>query len=120
MLQNANTFSILSIYLIKNFYKVVRNVLETGEIKTLYTEYASQNISMPKEYYKISKLIELLKKEISDSFFGEAEKQTFEKLCQNYIDMSSIDCEQCFIYGFSLGTRLSAESFINAKGNTKN
>ena len=64
------------------------NVLDIGEIKTLYTEYASQNISMPKEYYKICKLTELLKKEISDSLFGETEKQTFEKLCENYIDMS--------------------------------
>lgn len=95
-------------------------MLEEGEIKNLYREYASQNISMPKEYYKISNLIELLKKDIKNAFFEQEIEEKLEQICENYKDMSSIDCEQCFIYGFSLGTKLTAESFINSKGNTIN
>ena len=86
----------------------------TEEIKNLYLEYATQNIEMPKEYYKISEKTELLKEEIR-KVSNEEIRQKLDEIYEGHKEMTSIDCEQCFIYGYSLGTRLTAESFINKK-----
>lgn len=86
----------------------------TEEIKNLYLEYATQNIEMPKEYYKISHTTELLKEELQ-KVSNEEVIQKLEKIYEGYKQLASIDCEQCFVYGYSLGTRLTAESFINKK-----
>lgn len=82
------------------------------EIKKLYLEYVNQNIKMPKEYHKIGADIELLKEELQKIFDKEI-IQKLNRIYEGYDEMTEIDCEQCFIYGYSLGTRLTAESFIN-------
>lgn len=86
----------------------------TEEIKNLYLEYATQNIEMPKEYYKISHKTKLLKEELQ-KVSSEEVIHKLERIYESYKQMASIDCEQCFIYGYSLGTRLTSESFINKK-----
>lgn len=95
-------------------------MLETEEIKKLYRKYASQNIEMPKEYYKISRIVESLKAEIHNSLDNTELKENFVELCERMKEISMIDCEQCFINGYSLGTRLTAESFVKSKENTNN
>lgn len=40
----------------------------TEEIRNLYLEYATQNIEMPKEYYKISQKNRTIKRRITKSF----------------------------------------------------
>lgn len=95
-------------------------MIETEEIKKLYEQYASERIEMPKEYYKISHIVESLKTEIHNSLSNKEQKENFVKLCEKMKEISMIDGEQCFINGYSLGTRLTAESFMKSKENTKN
>ncbi len=95
-------------------------MLETQEIKNLYNEYATHNIGMTKEYYKINHTISLCREEIFEKIQHNEELQKLiDNLCQLYKDAGSIDCEQCFIYGYGLGTRLTAESFILKTDNTE-
>lgn len=93
---------------------------ESEEIKNLYVEYASQNIEMPKDYYKVTHKAELLKIEIKKSLQSKELKQKLEELYEAQKELCSIDCEQCFVYGYSLGSKLTAESFLNIKENTNN
>lgn len=88
-------------------------MLETQEIKNLYNEYATHNIGMSKEYYKIGHTVALCREEILEKLQHNAEiEKMIDNLVQLHKDMASIDCEQCFIYGYGLGTRLTAESFV--------
>ena len=71
---------------------------------------------MPKEYYKTANEIAKLKKEIIEDLPFDTENHTkIEQLCELTKELSSIDCEQCFIYGFQLATRLVSESFLTKK-----
>lgn len=93
---------------------------ESEEIKNLYNDYASQNITMPKEYYKVTHKAQDLMEELTKSLNSQEDKKKLEELWEKHKELCSIDCEQCFVYGYSLGSKLTAESFANIKENTNN
>ncbi len=85
---------------------------ESEEIKNLYNDYASQNITMPKEYYKVTHKAQDLMTELKNSLSKQEDKDKLEELWEKHKELCSIDCEQCFTYGYSLGTKLTSKSFI--------
>lgn len=75
---------------------------------------------MPKEYYKVTHKAQDLMEELTKSLNSQEDKNKLEELWEKHKELCSIDCEQCFVYGYSLGSKLTAESFSNIKENTNN
>ena len=73
---------------------------------------------MTKKYNEQLEKIQLIKEKLENMLFTETEKTTLRKLCEEYFKLSEIDSEKCFIYGYSLATRITSEAFLQEKKNT--
>ena len=91
--------------------------MEPAEIKEIYRERAGE-VEMTQRYNEQLEKIKLIRESLENKLFTETEKATLRKLCEEYLKLSEIDCEQCFIYGYALATRITSEAFLQDKKNT--
>ncbi|MBQ8498004.1 MAG: hypothetical protein IJ489_11200 [Clostridia bacterium] len=73
---------------------------------------SSEEGAQQKKSLELCELIERHTKTLSQTLSKE-EKETLEKLEDAFLEWISIDCEDAFIKGFSLGIKLSAEALTN-------
>lgn len=91
--------------------------MDPVEIKEIYRERAGE-IEMTKKYNEQLEKIQLIREKLENMLFTETEKTTLRKLCEEYLKLSEIDSEQCFIYGYALAVRITSEAFSQDKKNT--
>ena len=91
--------------------------MEPAEIKEIYRERAGE-VEMTQKYNEQLEKIKLIRESLENKLFTETEKATLRKLCEEYLKLSEIDSEQCFIYGYALATRITSEAFLKDKKNT--
>lgn len=91
--------------------------MDPVEIKEIYRERAGE-IEMTKKYNEQLEKIQLIREKLENMLFTETEKTTLRKLCEEYLKLSEIDSEQCFIYGYALAVRITSEAFLQDKKNT--
>ena len=87
--------------------------MDPVEIKEIYRECAGE-IEMTKKYNEQLEKIQLIKEKLENMLFTETEKTILRKLCEEYLKLSEIDNEQCFIYGYALATRITSEAFLQS------
>ena len=91
--------------------------MEPVEIKEIYRERAGE-IEMTQKYNEELEKIKLIREKLENQLFTETEKTTLRKLCEEYLKLSEIDSEQCFIYGYARATRSTSEAFLQDKKKT--
>ncbi len=84
------------------------------ELYNRESSYAEDIIPKSKEYNKLRKEVSEVENKFKESL-DSIQRETFENYITEYYRIMSIESEENFKEGFSLGVRLTAEAFIQEK-----
>lgn len=84
--------------------------MQTAEtIKDLSLNYIEGPITMPRKYFLLNEQIGLVHNQLKQRLHNKKDKKKLDKLVDMLMETNSMECDEQFISGFVLATRIMAE-----------
>ena len=78
-------------------------------IKDLGINYMQGLGTMPRKYYLLNDRIDIIQKQLKQKLRNKKDKKKLDKLVDMLMETNSMECDEQFISGFVLATRIMAE-----------
>lgn len=82
-------------------------------IKDLCTNYVSGCGEMPQKYHLLNDRIDKMQQELKHKLKNKKDKKKLDKLLDTFLEASTFECDENFVDGFVLATRILAEAFTH-------
>lgn len=80
-------------------------------IKDLYINYIDGYGTMPRKCYLLNERLDTNIKELKKRLRNKKDKKRLEKICNDYEEINTIECDESFACGFSFAVQLLSEAF---------
>ena len=80
-------------------------------IKDLGLNYAEGPSTMPRKYYALNNRIDVLQNELKQKLHNKKDKKKIDKLIDMVMETGIMECDEQFVCGFVLATRIMSEAF---------
>lgn len=78
-------------------------------IKDLNLNYVQGPMTMPRKYFILNDKIEELQKQLKKKLHNKKDKKKIDKLLDMLMETNSMECDEHFVSGFVLATRIMSE-----------
>ena len=84
--------------------------MQTAEtIKDLSLNYVEGPITMPRKYFILNEQIGLLQNQLKQRLHNKKDKKKLDKLVDMLMETNNMECDEQFVSGFVLATRIISE-----------
>ena len=84
-------------------------ILSAEIIKDINTNYVDGPSTMPRKYFLLNDRIEVLHTQLRQKLKSKKDKKKLDKLVDMLSQTSSMECDEQFVSGFVLATRIMSE-----------